>query len=96
MKCVEDEIDALDVSSCLQKCSGLQITSFEKESIVKNKELFTKLDSFHSMLMENLRGFNEYALPDQLTSLSKLHFLRSFDFKKVLFQSSQKVLSCKV
>ena len=73
MKCVEDEINTLDVSNCLQKCSGLQITSFENENIVKNKELFTKLDSFHSMLMENLKGLNVYALPDQLTSLSKLH-----------------------
>ena len=77
------------MSNCLQKCSGLQITSFEKTSIVKNKELITKLDSFHSLLMENLKEFNEYALSDQLTSMSKderLYFLITF----LIFQSFQK------
>ena len=59
------------MDGCLPKCSGLQVTSFDKESIVKNKALLKKLDFFHSMLMDNLKGFNKYALPDQLTSLSK-------------------------
>ena len=68
IKCVEHL--TLNETNCSKKCSGLQITSFDKESINKNTELFENMDLFNSMLLKNLQSLNDYLLPNPLTSMS--------------------------
>ena len=68
MRCIS-EIPIHD-KECLPKCSGLQISSYDKESIEKNKELFQSLDTFNSMQLEFLEGKFDYMLPSSLTSWS--------------------------
>ena len=74
--CTSEEMACLskikiDSSKCLKKCSGLQISSYEKESIYKNSELFENLDNFNLVLLEIIDEVYDYKIPQSLVSWSK-------------------------
>ena len=78
--CNTEEIEcasevSIDEDSCLPKCSGLQISSYDKESIEKNKDLLQNMDSILKMQLNALatayKGLTGYSLPSSLTSWSK-------------------------
>ena len=69
MKCMQQL--TINETKCFKKCSGLEVTSYDKESIEKNTELFKNMDLFNSMLLDNLQSLNNYLLPNPLTSMSR-------------------------
>ena len=75
MKCASKI--SIDEDSCLPKCSGLQISSYDKESIEKNKDLVQKMDNAYKMQMEILKLLYEdryrTILPASLTSWSRYY-----------------------
>ena len=68
MKCIQQL--TINETKCFKKCSGLEVTSYDKESIEKNGKFFKNLDLFNTMLLENLQSLNRYLLPNPLTSMS--------------------------
>ena len=69
MKCASNL--RINETKCLPKCSGLQISSFDQESIQKNKELLKNMDTAFKMQLKILDKTFQYALPAALTSWSK-------------------------
>ena len=73
MKCVSKV--RLDGESCLPKCSGLQIPSYDEDSIQRITELKQSLDNFNSKLLSVVNGIRLEAehviLPPSLTSWSR-------------------------
>ena len=84
----------MEDTSCLPKCSGLQISSFDKESIEKNKELMQNMDIAFSMQLEILKELREnlmkYSLPASLTAWSKFHLEKeNIILMKIIFTVSR-------
>ena len=73
MKCASKI--SIDEDSCLPKCSGLQISSYDKESIERNKDLLENMDIAYKMQINVLAKVHAkltgYILPPSLTSWSK-------------------------
>ena len=67
----------IDETSCLPKCSGLQISSYDKESIKKNNNLVQDMDTAFEMQLKVLKNLYEgvlnLMLPASLTSWSKFY-----------------------
>ena len=65
---------SIDEDGCLPKCSGLQISSYDKESIEMNSDLVQKMDNAYEMQKEILKQLYEdrykLLLPVSLTSWS--------------------------
>ena len=73
MECVSEI--RLDGTSCLPKCTGLQIPSYDEDSIERFTELRQSLDDFNSKLLSVVNGISLKAehviLPPSLTSWSR-------------------------
>ena len=87
MKCVSEI--TIDENNCLPKCSGLQISSFVKDSFEKNKDLLQDMDTLNSMqlnILANVYGKLENwkkRLPVPLTSWSRYYLT---EYKGSIFQ----------
>ena len=80
MKCIENI--TFDETSCLPKCSGLQCSSYDRDSIDKNNELFENIDIFNSLQLEMIRRlYNEegWIFPAHVKAWSKTNkIVRNF------------------
>ena len=71
MKCVSEENFQIHEENCLPKCSGLQISNYDQESIEKNKALLQNMDHAYKMQLNILAKAYGYILPASLTSWSR-------------------------
>ena len=69
-----------DNTYCLPKCSGIQSSSYDKESIEKNSVLLQNIDFYNSMLLEtsktlykeiNTEHEKQLLIPSRLLAWSK-------------------------
>ena len=70
----------MEETGCLPRCSGLQILSYETESIEKNKELMQNMDTAFSMQLEILEKLQakvmKLLLPASLSTWSRFHLIK--------------------
>ena len=63
-----------DKRNCMPRCSGMQVSSYDKESIEKNTGLLQNIDTHASMMLkilEELYADMKKSLPASLTAWSK-------------------------
>ena len=88
---------SIDEDGCLPKCSGLQISSYDKESIEMNSDLVQKMDNAYKMQKEILKQLYEdrykLLLPVSLTSWSRyyLHKNKEYIFQIPEFSKNTKI-----